>query len=80
MQILGGGFQIAVTEQNRANSLTVERNNAAPQQRQKPGVNNRLEVSEPIQKVVESEESVVIRYMVPVIERGTRCGPQSTAD
>ena len=35
---------------------------------------------EPIQKVVESEESVVIRYMVPVIERGTRCGPQSTAD
>ena len=37
-------------------------------------------ILEPIQKVVESEESVVIRYMVPLIERGTRCGPQSTAD
>ena len=35
-------------------------------------------VLEPILKVVESGESVVIRYMVPAIGGGTICGQQST--
>jgi hypothetical protein len=38
-----------------------------------------IDVSEPILKVVESGESVVIRYVVPVIEGGTTCGRQNTA-
>jgi hypothetical protein len=33
----------------------------------------------PIQKVVESVESVVIRYVVPVIEGGTICGRRNIA-
>jgi hypothetical protein len=35
-------------------------------------------VLEPIQKDVESDESVVILYVVPAVDGGTRCGQQNT--
>jgi hypothetical protein len=42
--------------------------------------NSRQMPLEPIQKEVESVESVVIRYVVPLTEGGTRCGRQNIAE
>jgi hypothetical protein len=35
---------------------------------------------EPIRKEVESDESIVIRYVVLTIDKGTTCGRQNTGD